>query len=252
VPLHHGSEPLRGIRYVLIHEPLTKWSGAIMTNVPSGMPSSALPSSPAPTASVPVPPPEEDRHDHAVKRGTIWIARAVSYLVYAYLLIVEVILLMGFLLLLFGANPSSSFVDWAYRNLERAMRPFRGIFAPVEIGTAGNDVEAIFDTSIVFAMIMYAIVAIAVSALIGWLTSKISMVDRGRALDAAREQHENEIGAMRDRATIIEAQNAAAHVAAVERANAQQAATHTAPLATPPGGGAPSSTPPAPPPAPQL
>jgi hypothetical protein len=220
-----------------------------MTNVPSDMPYSSVPSSSAPIATVAVPPPEEDRHDQAFKRGGMWIARAVSYLVYAYLLVVEVILLIGFVLLLFGANPSSSFVDWAYRNLERAMRPFRGIFAPVEIGTAGNDVEAIFDTSIVFAMIIYAIIAIAVSALIGWLSSRISRVDRERALDAAREQHENEIRAMRDRATIIEAQNAAAHVAAVERAAAQHAATSAAPLATPPGAGVPSSSPP---PAPQL
>jgi hypothetical protein len=220
-----------------------------MTNVPSGMASSALPSSSAPTSMASVMPPEEDRHDHAVKRGSIWIARAVSYLVYAYLLIVEVILLMGFLLLLFGANPSSSFVDWAYRNLERAMRPFRGIFAPVEIGTAGNDVEAIFDTSIVFAMIMYAIVAIAVSALIGWLSSRLTTVDRERAFNAARERHDNELQAMRDRATIIEAQNAAAHAAALERANAQYANAYGAPLSTPPGGGMPSSKPP---PTPQL
>lgn len=220
-----------------------------MTNVPSGMPTSGLPSSSARPGASPVPPPEEDRHDHAVKRGSIWIARAVSYLVYAYLLIVELILLMGFFLLLFGANPSSSFVDWAYRNLERAMRPFRGIFAPVEIGTAGNDVEAIFDTSIVFAMIMYAIVAIAVSTLIGWLTSRISAVDRERAFNTAREQHENELQAMRDRATIIEAQNASAHIAALERANAQYANAPAAPLATPPGGAVPSSKPP---PSPQL
>ncbi len=129
-----------------------------MTNIPSGMPTTAVPSAPVLAVGIPVPPPEQDRHEYAVKRGSIWVARAVSYFVYVYLLIVEAILLMGFLLLLFGANPSSGFVEWAYRNLERAMRPFRGIFAPVEIGTAGNDVEAIFDTSIVFAMIMYAII----------------------------------------------------------------------------------------------
>lgn len=189
--------------------------------------------------NVPVQPAEIDSHEQPLKRGSIWIARAVSYLVYAYLLVVEAILLIGFLLLLFGANPSSSFVEWAYRNLERAMRPFRGIFAPVEIGIAGNDVEAIFDTSIMFAMIMYAIVAIAVSALIAWLTSRIGRVDREVALEAAQDQHQRELQAMRDRATIIEAQNAAAHVAALERAAAQP----VAPLANPPAAG----TPPLPP-----
>jgi hypothetical protein len=205
-----------------------------MTNVPSGLPSTAVPSAAAPAVGVPAPPPEQDRHEHAVKRGTIWIARAVSYLVYAYLLIVEVILLMGFLLLLFGANPSSSFVEWAYRNLERAMRPFRGIFAPVEIGTTGNDVAAIFDTSIVFAMIMYAIVAIAVSALITWLTSLMTRVDREIAFEEAQDRHQRELQAMRDRATIIDAQNAATRAAA-DQAAAQQAGGYTAPSATEPG-----------------
>jgi hypothetical protein len=208
-----------------------------MTNVPSGMPSSAVPSTAVPA--------EPDSHEQTLKRGSIWLARAVSYLVYAYLLVVEVILLIGFLLLLFGANPSSSFVAWAYRNLDRAMRPFRGIFAPVEIGTAGNDVEAIFDTSIMFAMIIYAIIAIAVSALISWLTTRISRVDREVALETAQDQHQRELQAMRDRATVVEAQNAAAHAVAAERAAAQHASGSVAPLATPPAAG----TPP-PPPAP--
>ena len=208
-----------------------------MTNVPSGMPSSAVPSTAVPA--------EVDNHEQPLKRGSIWIARAVSYLVYAYLLVVEAILLIGFLLLLFGANPSSSFVAWAYRNLDRAMKPFRGIFAPVEIGTAGNDVEAVFDTSIMFAMIMYAIIAIAVSALIAWLTTRINKVDREVALETAQDQHERELQAMRDRATVIEAQNAAVHAVAAERAAAQHASGSVAPLATPPAGG----TPPPPPPA---
>ena len=202
-----------------------------MTNIPSGMPTSAVPSAAVPAEAV--------SHEQPIKRGSIWVARAVSYLVYAYLLVVEAILLIGFLLLLFGANPSSSFVDWAYRNLDRAMKPFRGIFAPVEIGVAGNDVEAIFDTSIMFAMIVYAIIAIAVSALIAWLTSRIRRVDREVALESAQDQHQRELQAMRDRATIIDSQNAAAQAAAFERAAGQQASTRTAPLATPPAGGTP-------------
>ncbi len=59
----------------------------------------------------------------------MWISRAVTFLIYLYVLFVEIILLLGFLLLLGGANPSSSFVEWVYRSLDRAMKPFRGIFA---------------------------------------------------------------------------------------------------------------------------
>ena len=71
------------------------------------------------------------------------VARFISYLAYVYIIFVEVILFLGFFLLLFGANPSSSFVEWAYRNLDRAMKPFRGIFTPIELGTTnGNQIES--------------------------------------------------------------------------------------------------------------
>lgn len=106
-------------------------------------------------------------------------ARFVGYLVYFYVLVVEIILLLGFLLLLFGANTSASFVSWVYRNLDRAMNPFRGIFTPIELGTtSGNEVQSVFDTSILFAMIIYAIVAIAVHAFIHWLTVRLHLLDR--------------------------------------------------------------------------
>lgn len=177
--------------------------------------------------------PIDESTQHPMRKAILWVARALTWLINAYILIVEVILLLGFLLLLGGANPSSSFVEWAYRNLERAMRPFRGIFAPVEIGTAGNDVPAIFDTSIVFAMIVYAIIAIAVSALISWLTSLLHKVDRETAFQEAQERHQRELQAMSDRATIIEAQNAATRAAAAAAA-AQEAGRYTAPPATEP------------------
>ena len=44
------------------------------------------------------------------RRSAVWLARAVTYFVYAYVVVVEIILGMGFFLLLFGANPSASFV----------------------------------------------------------------------------------------------------------------------------------------------
>ena len=90
----------------------------------------------------------------------VQLTRAVSYLVYFYLIAVEIILLLGFFLLLFGANSSASFTQWAYRNLDRVMEPFRGIFAPIELGTTSGDVQAVFDTAVLFAMIVYGIIAI--------------------------------------------------------------------------------------------
>jgi len=194
-----------------------------MTNVHGGTP---LHTTPGPATDPALQ--SADAHAQPIRRGSVWIARAVSYLVYAYVLAVEAILLLGFTLLLFGANPSSSFVEWAYRNLDRAMRPFRGIFAPVEIGIAGNDVLAIFDTSIIFAMIIYAVVAIAVGALIAWLTSRINRIDRKVALEVERDQHARELQVLRDRANVAEAQRAATNVAATEWTAAQRAAANVA------------------------
>src|SRR6478752_7178654 len=104
------------------------------------------------------------------RKGFVWVARVISYLIYAYLIVVEIILIIGFFLLLFGANPSAGFTQWAYRNLDRVMEPFRGIFTPIQIGTTSGDVEAVFETSVVFAMIVYGILAMVISAVIPWLS----------------------------------------------------------------------------------
>lgn len=122
-----------------------------------------------------------------LRKGTLWLIRAVSYLVYAYVLVVEIILLLGFLLLLGGANPSSGFVEWVYRSLDRVMRPFRGIFSSIDLGTTGNEVQSVFDTSVLFAMIVYAIVAIALSALLDWLNERMERIHRA---DAAYERQQ--------------------------------------------------------------
>src|SRR4051794_36691121 len=110
---------------------------------------------------------------------TVRIARALTYLVYAFVLITLVILVLGFFLLLFGANPDAPFAEWAYRSLARVMAPFRGLFEPVPLN--GNSV---LDPSVIFAMIVYGIVALALQGLIDWLTQHL-LVLRSRAAFAA-------------------------------------------------------------------
>lgn len=128
------------------------------------------------------------------RKAVVWVVRALSYLVYFYLIVVEIILFLGFFLLLFGANPSAGFTQWVYRNLDRVMAPFRGIFTPIQLGTTSGDVPAIFETSVVFAMIVYGIVALALSALIGWLSGRLALIhaaeeDRAQEVeDAAAEE----------------------------------------------------------------
>jgi uncharacterized protein YggT (Ycf19 family) len=79
-----------------------------------------------------------------------------------------IVLTFGFFLLLFGANPDAAFAEWVYRSLDRVMAPFRGLFEPVRL-----DGRSVLDVSIVFAMIVYAIVAMALQAVIEWLTARI-------------------------------------------------------------------------------
>ena len=144
------------------------------------------------------------------RKVVVWIVRAISYLVYFYLIVVEIILLLGFFLLLFGANPSSGFTQWVYRNLDRVMAPFRGIFTPIQLGTTSGDVPAIFETSVLFAMIIYGIVALAISALIGWLSGRMAQIYAAEddiADEAARAQQRAEADRRR-----AEAQAAAAPV----------------------------------------
>ena len=107
-----------------------------------------------------------------LRKGFLWGAKILSYFVYVYLILVEIILVIGFFLLLFGANQTAAFTQWAYRNLDRVMAPFRGIFTPIELGTTSGDVEAVFDTSVLFAMIIYGILALLLSWLIDWLTRR--------------------------------------------------------------------------------
>jgi hypothetical protein len=134
-----------------------------------------------PPVPTPAPPPVEHLHPH--RRVALLGARLLAWVVYAYVLVTEAILGLGFLLLLFGANPDASFVAWAYRSLDRAMEPFRGMFTPIDLGLSGSqDVGAVLDTSVLFAMIVYAVLAWLISCLLGWLTG---FLDRLDAADAA-------------------------------------------------------------------
>jgi hypothetical protein len=141
----------------------------------------------------PIPPTEyEEPHDtgRETKRLIVFGARVLSYLVYFYLLVVEVILTVGFFLKLFGANPTSGFVEWWYRNLDRVMQPFDGIFDPIEIGQTQSDVAAEFETSVLFAMIVYGILALVLHAVISWLTDRIHRIDRQAEAERQRAAYE--------------------------------------------------------------
>jgi uncharacterized protein YggT (Ycf19 family) len=96
------------------------------------------------------------------------VARALTYLAYAFVIVAVVILLLGFVLELFGANPHAAFAEWVHRALRPVMAPFRRLFEPVPL-----DGRSVLDGSILFAMLVYGIVALILHALIEWLTARI-------------------------------------------------------------------------------
>ena len=96
------------------------------------------------------------------------LARALTYLVYAFVVVAMVLLLLGFFLLLFGANPDAPFAEWVYRSVTRVMAPFRGLFEAVPL-----DGRSVVDVSVLFAMIVYALAALVRQALIDWLSDRI-------------------------------------------------------------------------------
>jgi hypothetical protein len=117
------------------------------------------------------------------KLGIEKVARGLVYLVYFWVMLSIAILVLGFFLLLFGANPDASFAAWTYRALDRVMKPFRGIFQSIDLN--GNSV---LDVSVIFAMIVYGMLALALRALIDWLTYRIVLVQQREAALAGSMQ----------------------------------------------------------------
>ncbi len=76
------------------------------------------------------------------------VGRIVALVASIWLLVDLVLLGIGFLLRLFGANPDAGFTDFVYRSLDRVMEPFRGIFPGAQVGTNSANVETVVDTSI--------------------------------------------------------------------------------------------------------
>jgi uncharacterized protein YggT (Ycf19 family) len=110
-------------------------------------------------------------HQPSAMKATVTnVARILLWLVYVWVAITLVLLLLMFILELFGANPTAGFVDWVYRSTERAMAPFRGIFEPVTLSD-----KSVLDISVLFAMIVYGFVALGLHLAIEWVTGKLRM-----------------------------------------------------------------------------
>jgi uncharacterized protein YggT (Ycf19 family) len=84
-----------------------------------------------------------------------------AVLVVNYLLgIVEILLGLRFLLRLFGANPSAGFTDFVYTITNPLMAPFNAVFRVTV------EDQAVFDWSVLVAMLVYALIAWGIVRLI--------------------------------------------------------------------------------------
>jgi hypothetical protein len=110
----------------------------------------------------------------------IKISRGLSYFVYGYSLVASAFLGLTFFLLLFSANASTPFVEFVYKTSAAFLGPFRGIFPVRPISETGY-----FSPSIIFAIIMYMILALCMNALINYVTLK--MVKHQKELEEISE-----------------------------------------------------------------
>ena len=95
-------------------------------------------------------------------------AKILTWLVYAYFVLELIVLVLAFFLLLFNASETADFTQWVYRSAGRAMEPVRGIF-PSAVSSNGS----VIDFAVLFAIIVYGILAMLTQSLIHWLDRKI-------------------------------------------------------------------------------
>ncbi len=126
---------------------------------------------------------DPDVQDDGLVTG-LRLGKVLVWLVYAFLVVAVVILVLAFFLMLFNASTSAEFTQWVYRSANRVLQPFRGIFPSAELGENGS----VIDFAVLFAIIMYGIFAMALSAFVAWLDRKILEHRRELGMAAAEDR----------------------------------------------------------------
>jgi uncharacterized protein YggT (Ycf19 family) len=109
---------------------------------------------------------------------SLWIARALVWLMYAFAGVATVLLAIAFFLQLTGANPSAPFAAWVYRSSDVLLKPFRALYPTERL----HDAQSELNLSLLFAIFMYGLFALVVAAVVGWFDRWIRALElRGRA-----------------------------------------------------------------------
>jgi uncharacterized protein YggT (Ycf19 family) len=155
------------------------------------------------TGLTPTPPQPAESAGGDTKLWLLKVAKGVVVFTYAFVLVNLVMLLLGFFLRLFGASTDASFTRWVYRSVDRIMEPFRGMFRSRTLSE-----DSVIDVSLLFAMIVYCIVALALHALVVWLAGRIVSLRRQQELAETRaaEAHARELAMQAQAQAVTQAQ----------------------------------------------
>jgi uncharacterized protein YggT (Ycf19 family) len=96
------------------------------------------------------------------------IRQVITNIIYAVFALVEIILGLRFILKLFGADAGNAFVAWLYETSGAILDPFRGIF-PTQVFQS----NFVLEFSTLFAIILYAIIALLLIWIINAITAPI-------------------------------------------------------------------------------
>ena len=155
----------------------------------------------------------------------IQVSKVVAWIFYIVILLQAILLTVAFFLRLFGANPDAGFAEWVYRSAETLMGPFRGLFPDRQLSD-----NSVLDLSLLFAAIVYFLVAFAFDVLLHWLRTQLLRQHRAigearRTADAAAYQVANQRYAA-EQAALRGAQQQAAQYTVAHSAASQALAEH--------------------------
>ena len=98
------------------------------------------------------------------------VSKVITYVMYIWIVFGIIVLGLRVFLLALSASPTASFVEFVYNTSASFLEPFRGIWPPKAINETGY-----LDVAAIFAMIVYALLAWALSELISYVQSKIDL-----------------------------------------------------------------------------
>jgi len=97
----------------------------------------------------------------------------ITKVIYVVFVLAELFLALRLILKLFGANAANGFVSWIYETSGAILDPFRGIF-PTEVFES----TYVLEFSTLFAMIMYAIIAMILIYVVELITRPVERSQR--------------------------------------------------------------------------